>query len=111
MSKGSLSTERILELRQLVRSKVSSDAVQRKIKQYVGNVDHEEIDENTLIKMMEDKGLVEEVMAGLGLGQKNNFSNDSSRLHIVKTDGVSSSKEEEGLPLCLTQGNIPRYIQ
>ena len=70
MDKVALSSERLTELRQLIRAKVSSDVVQDKIRQCVSDVEKEGAKEETLLRILEERGLVDEVVEGLGLGDK-----------------------------------------
>ena len=62
-----LSSERLMELRQLIRAKISSDQVQGKIRECVTRVEKEENGDEILLQLLEEKGLVDEVMAGLKL--------------------------------------------
>ncbi len=81
-----LSSERLAELRQLIRTKISSDVVQSRIRQCVSDVEKEEIKEEALLRVLEEKGLVDEVMAGLRI-EKNVSPN---RTVPLMTNGESS---------------------
>ena len=73
-------TERNGELRELIRSRVTSEVMQKKIKECVEELqvqekrrrknhgEEEGEESNNLLRLLEERGLVEDVMAGLKLG-------------------------------------------
>ena len=89
-----ISSERLTELRQLIRAKISSNVVQSRIRQCVSDVEKEEIKEEALLRVLEEKGLVDEVMAGLGLDRKDTLERPLPVMTTAETSDVKAGFKE-----------------
>ena len=99
-------TERDGELRELIRSRVTSEAMQKKIKECVEELQVQEKrrrkdgkegeESNNLLRLLEERGLVEDVMAGLklggDLGGRNNGPTSKGETSAQKTDEAKSGE-------------------
>ena len=98
-------TERDGELRELIRSRVTSEAMQKKIKECVEELQVQEKrrrkdgkgeESNNLLRLLEERGLVEDVMAGLKLGSdlggRNNGPTSRGETSAHKTDEAKSGE-------------------
>lgn len=78
------------DLRELVRSRVTSEGIQERIKECVSQVErgggYER--EESLLKLLEEKGLVDEVLAGLKVGKDRN----------VATKGETTETKDRTVP-------------
>ena len=81
--------EGLSDLRQLIRAHVISEPIQEKLKECVSEIERGGGDqrEELLMQLLEDKGLVDEVMAGLQLKKGRRHQVNPP----VKTEGESSA--------------------
>ena len=102
MEREKISSERLSELRQLIRAEVSSEHVQGRIRECVSDAEREDggVREESLLRLLEEKGLVDQVMAVLKLEKETPLQ----RKYPTMTNGESSSlhdKLKDGMLKCI----------
>ena len=91
-----LSTERLSELRQFIHAQVTSEETQERIKACVARVSDGKVpDESSLLQILEEQGVVEEVLGSLKL---RSLPSTPERTVPTATAAQPSSKpEREGI--------------
>ena len=88
-----LPNERVSELRQLIHAHVSSQGVQEQIRDCISelagqNGDRKQLDESKLLHLLEEKGLIDRVMAGLKLKPPESPLRKPATKEAATTDAV-----------------------
>lgn len=87
-----MSTERVRELRQFIHAQVTSEETQEKIKACVARASDGKVpDESSLLQVLEEQGVVEEVLGSLKL---RGFPHTPERAVPTATDAQPSCQPE-----------------
>lgn len=96
-----LPNERVSELRQLIHSHVSSEGIQEQIRDCISELasqddDSKQLDETKLLQFLEEKGLIDRVMAGLKLKPLESPRRKPASKETAATELLQVGRKNEG---------------